>query len=232
MSTVNPAATSQTQQSQANAQASQTKETSESSENKDTFGGEDFNTFIRLLTAQVQNQDPMKPLDSTQFVEQLATFSSLEQQVRSNDSLQNIATMIGDLHSMLANDWLGKTVAVESSWVPYSGEAVQYSMNMPEGAERAVLNIRNSEGETVWTEDLDPEAETYSWDGSFEDGGQADSDSVFEFAIDTYQGDAYLGTIAPKVITTVTDVGNENGTTRVGTSSKLTADVRDVEKVD
>ena len=43
--------------------------------------GEEFNSFIQLLTAQVRNQDPLAPLDSTQFVEQLATFSTLEQQV-------------------------------------------------------------------------------------------------------------------------------------------------------
>ncbi|MEZ5946734.1 MAG: flagellar hook capping FlgD N-terminal domain-containing protein [Hyphomonas sp.] len=43
--------------------------------------GEEFNSFIQLLTAQVRNQDPLSPMDSTQFVEQLATFSTLEQQV-------------------------------------------------------------------------------------------------------------------------------------------------------
>ena len=46
--------------------------------------GEEFTNFIKLLTAQVQNQDPLSPMDSTQFVDQLATFSSLEQQVQTN----------------------------------------------------------------------------------------------------------------------------------------------------
>ena len=59
--------------------------------------GADFTSFIELLTAQVRNQDPLAPMDSTQFVEQLATFSSLEQLVQSNDSLASIASMFSEL---------------------------------------------------------------------------------------------------------------------------------------
>lgn len=60
--------------------------------------GAEFDSFIRLLTAQVQNQDPLSPLDSTQFVEQLATFSALEQQVQTNTHLQSIADLVRSLN--------------------------------------------------------------------------------------------------------------------------------------
>ncbi|MEO1569272.1 MAG: flagellar hook capping FlgD N-terminal domain-containing protein [Pseudomonadota bacterium] len=50
------------------------------------------------MTAQVQNQDPLSPLDSTQFVEQLATFSALEQQVQTNTHLQSIADLVRSLN--------------------------------------------------------------------------------------------------------------------------------------
>ncbi|MCI4643282.1 MAG: flagellar biosynthesis protein FlgD, partial [Hyphomonadaceae bacterium] len=93
--------------------------------------GEEFNSFIQLLTAQVRHQDPLSPMDSTQFVEQLATFSTLEQQVRSNQSLESIATMISDLHSVIASDWLGQKVSVESSWVPYAGAPVEFTADLP-----------------------------------------------------------------------------------------------------
>ncbi len=56
--------------------------------------GEEFDTFLRLLTAQIRNQDPLAPLDSTQFVEQLATFSSVELQAKSNALLAEIAQML------------------------------------------------------------------------------------------------------------------------------------------
>ena len=95
--------------------------------------GSEFNSFIKLLTAQIRNQDPMSPMDSTQFVDQLATFSTLEQQVASNSHLESIAGMIGGLHSsILAGQWLGETVAVDTSWAPYSGEGVDFVVDIPE----------------------------------------------------------------------------------------------------
>ncbi len=63
----------------------------------DPSTGEEFTTFITLLTTQIRNQDPTSPLESTQFVEQLATFSSLELQAKSNDILSNIAEMLTQL---------------------------------------------------------------------------------------------------------------------------------------
>jgi hypothetical protein len=56
--------------------------------------GEEFSTFLTLLTAQIKNQDPLAPLDSTQFVEQLATFSNLELQAKGNAVLEDIAFML------------------------------------------------------------------------------------------------------------------------------------------
>jgi len=56
--------------------------------------GEEFSTFLTLLTAQIRNQDPLAPLDSTQFVEQLATFSNLELQAKGNAILEDIALML------------------------------------------------------------------------------------------------------------------------------------------
>lgn len=56
--------------------------------------GEEFSTFITLLTAQIRNQDPLAPLDSTQFVDQLATFSNLELQAKGNQTLEEISRLL------------------------------------------------------------------------------------------------------------------------------------------
>jgi flagellar basal-body rod modification protein FlgD len=64
--------------------------------------GDEFNNFLELLTAQIRNQDPLEPLDSTQFVEQLATFSTLEQQVQSNTRLDTIAATLEELYTAMA----------------------------------------------------------------------------------------------------------------------------------
>ena len=57
---------------------------------------EQFTTFLTLLTAQIQNQDPLAPLDSTQFVGQLATFSNLELQAEGNSVLEDIAQLLAE----------------------------------------------------------------------------------------------------------------------------------------
>ena len=191
--------------------------------------GEEFNSFIQLLTAQVQNQDPLSPMDSTQFVEQLATFSTLEQQVRSNDTLESIASMISDLHSIAATDWLGQNVSVESSWVPYQSEPVNYTVDFPESISKAVLNIQDSQGNVVLTENLDMSADSFSWDGHTDAGGTS-PDGIYQFGIDLYQSGTYVGTVAPRVLTTVTGVGNENGTLKFGTTSNLTTDLGNIRK--
>ena len=193
--------------------------------------GEEYNTFLRLLTAQIKNQDPLEPLDSTQFVEQLATFSSLEQQVRSNDSLASIATMMGDLHAIVASEWLGQTVSVESSWVPYAGSPVNFGFDAPDEANRAVLTIRDTDGNVTWSETLDTSAETHTWDGKLQSGETAPLDSLHQFSIDLYHGSDYLGSVAPRVMTTVTDVASENGQLRLGTAMNVSTDIGAVRKV-
>lgn len=69
-------------------------ETATDAENSVSEQAEEFNTFLELLTAQIRNQDPLAPVDSTQFVDQLATFSNLELQAKNNQILEGIATLL------------------------------------------------------------------------------------------------------------------------------------------
>ncbi|MEM9670126.1 MAG: flagellar hook capping FlgD N-terminal domain-containing protein [Pseudomonadota bacterium] len=97
MDTVNPAGTA--------AQPASNGDTFASALNTSSPGtGDEFNNFLQLLTAQVQNQDPLSPLDSTQFVEQLATFSALEQQVETNSTLGTISAAISDIYSLFQGE--------------------------------------------------------------------------------------------------------------------------------
>ncbi|MEL7546563.1 MAG: flagellar hook capping FlgD N-terminal domain-containing protein [Pseudomonadota bacterium] len=226
MTEINPVGTT-TQTSTATTTAAQTEESAVTAETITS----DFDTFIQLLTAQVRNQDPLSPLDSTQFVEQLATFSNLEQQVRSNDTLDSIAAMIGDMQSMLASEWIGEQIEVESSWVPYTGDAVEFTFDLPENADRAALTVRDPSGNEIFTQALDADAPSQSWLGQTSAGGLASPDGLYNFSIDLYSGDDFLGALAPRIITTVTDISSENGKTSLGTSAQLSADVESARKV-
>jgi flagellar basal-body rod modification protein FlgD len=161
--------------------------------------GEEFNTFLKLLTAQLRNQDPLEPLDSTQFVEQLATFSSLEQNVKSNSSLDVIAAKMSDLYAIVASQWLGQTVTVESTWVPFSEQAIKFTVDIPDEVDRAILTVKDDTGKVVWNETLDESATGFSWSGSVLTGDAKAPGGLYQMGIDLYRADEYAGTMAPKL---------------------------------
>ena len=195
-----------------------------SSGTSNQFGSE-YNSFIKLLTAQVRNQDPLSPMDSTQFVQHLATFSSLEQRVNSNTALSSIASMISDLNGLMASQWLGQDVSFASSWMPFTGSDATFSYEAPAGTTKSTLTVKDADGNAVWTETLDPDETVFSWNGEFSNGDTASKDQLYEFVIDYYEGNTFKGTAVPNVITTVTDIISEGGTLRLGTASGLTVDL-------
>jgi hypothetical protein len=108
----------------------------------------DFQTFLQLLTAQLRNQDPLKPMESTEFVAQLASFSAVEQQVRTNDRLDRIAEMLsGGTPDGLAQ-WIGREVRAPVA-ANYQGVPVEVEVTPKEGADTAVLVVRNDFGQIV-----------------------------------------------------------------------------------
>jgi len=192
----------------------------------------EYNSFLKLLTAQVRNQDPLEPMDSTQFVDQLATFSSLEQQVNSNKALDNIASLIGGLHSsILAGQWLGETVAIDTSWAPYKGDAVGYVVDIPASTDKAVLKVRDKDGNEIWSKTLDANSATYTWNGETTSGEDLADDGLYQFEVQMYKNDELQRTTSPRFIATVTGVTmDEQGTLLLETSANLTTEMANVEK--
>src|SRR5579884_3869002 len=71
-----------------------------------------FDTFLQLLTTQLQNQDPLSPMDSTQFTQQLVEFSQVEQQINTNNNLQNLIGLTEANAGSTAVSYLGKDVTI------------------------------------------------------------------------------------------------------------------------
>ena len=193
--------------------------------------GEEFNNFLQLLTAQIKNQDPLSPLDSTQFVEQLATFSSLEQQVKTNVSLEGIASMIGDLHAIVANDWLGQEVAVASKHVAYEGEPVEFEVNPSLAHDQAVLTVTDSQNNVVWQEVLDASSERHSWDGNIADQNAKAASGIYQFQLDLFKDGQPIAQTDAEFISKVTALGNEDGKLVLGTENYLTGDLETTRKI-
>ncbi len=171
--------------------------------------GGDFQTFLTLLTAQMRNQDPLKPMDSTEFVSQLASFSAVEQQVRSNDRLQGILDVLsGGTPAGLA-EWIGRDVRVAAS-TDYSGTPVEVALSPHEGADRGVMVVKNDFGQEVARVAVDGDAETATWDGTDSAGRQA-ATGRYSFSLESYAGSTLLATSSGAVFSTVREVRMKDG---------------------
>jgi flagellar basal-body rod modification protein FlgD len=164
----------------------------------------DFETFLRLLTTQMRNQDPLKPLDSTQFIAQLASFSSVEQQVATNKNLEGIQSLLAGGASGLAS-WLGAEVQAAMG-VQWRGNPIDIEISPALGATRATLIVRGVNGEAVHRMTVDPAETAIVWNG---DG--ADENSVYRFEVESWKGDELLGSAPGRAYATVSEIRVEHG---------------------
>lgn len=145
----------------------------------------DFNDFLTLLTAQLKNQDPLQPLDSTQFVEQLASFSAVEQQVGTNEKLsrlvqQGAAEEIGAL-----SGWIGQTVEARSALYPLSGDGLTVDIPSQPDATSVEAIIQDGDGHTVARVPVTDPSVPFVWSGEGENGQRASpGDYGVSFAFD------------------------------------------------
>lgn len=128
----------------------------------------DFETFLKMLTVQMQNQDPLNPADATEFATQLATFSALEQQVRSNSLLATIRDRLGT-DANAAVGLLGRDIAAPGP-ARFAGSPIELALDSPEAAETVSLLVRDDSGTLLQRLDVAPGARTLVWAGVDEDG--------------------------------------------------------------
>ncbi|MHA7872883.1 MAG: flagellar hook assembly protein FlgD [Hyphococcus sp.] len=134
----------------------------------------DFESFLMLLTAQMRNQDPLAPIDSTQFVEQLASFSSVEQQIATNAKLDALTSALAVSDLTAATQWVGKDVEVVSPVAAFSGEPVAF--RAPEsGVSGATVEfvVNDPNGNPVYAERLPLGTREFVWDGKTANGANA-----------------------------------------------------------
>jgi flagellar basal-body rod modification protein FlgD len=129
----------------------------------------DFETFLRMLTTQMQNQDPLNPIESADFAVQLATFSGVEQQVKTNDLLQSLAQQMGILGMSQLAGWVGMEARVAAP-VYFDGSPVTLAPEFPAGADLGTLVVRNEAGNEVQRISMTRADGTVDWAGVDESG--------------------------------------------------------------
>ncbi len=145
---------------------------SSASSGANTIAG-NFNTFLQLLTTQLKNQNPLDPLDTNQFTQQLVQFASVEQQINMNQNLSALVSLEQAAQSTVAMTYLGATVSVEGSTTQLTDSQAQWTFSVPKPA-NATVNITDSTGQTVYSASYSMQAgmQNFVWDGKGNDGTQ------------------------------------------------------------
>jgi flagellar basal-body rod modification protein FlgD len=134
---------------------------------------QNFTTFLQLLTTQLKNQNPMDPLDTNQFTQQLVQFAQVEQQMKQNDQLATIIAIEKQAQASVAMAYVGMTVVVDGSTTQLGSTGATWTMNVTKPA-TATVTVKDATGQTCYTGtfSVQPGQQNFTWDGKGNDGRQ------------------------------------------------------------
>ncbi len=169
--------------------------------------GEDFDKFLRLMTEQLRNQDPLNPADPTEFVAQLATFSSVEQSIKSNEKLDQLIAATVGLANYSATNLIGKAVESQTGQVRATGQPLEFAYEPVADATRAVAQVRDANGGLIREIPLTlgSERQTAIWDGKSKDGSAVTS-GVHAIEILHYKDEDLIAQAPATTQSTVTEI--------------------------
>lgn len=154
-----------------------------------------FTQFLTLLTTQLKNQNPLDPMDTNQFTQQLVQFAGVEQQLKSNDRLDSILTASKSASSASATSYIGKSITADGSSSQLSNGSASWTLTPARAASKAVVTILDSKNNVVATQStsLTAGSQTYSWNGKTSAGLTAPDGT---YAIKVSASDATGTTVA------------------------------------
>lgn len=183
----------------------------------------DFETFLRMLTAQMKNQDPLNPVESADFATQLATFSGVEQAVLTNDLLRGLSLQIG-VSGLAA--WVGKEVRAPAP-VYFDGAPVTLHPNPMATATAGEIVVRDASGVVVHRFASPASTDPVKWDGVDRNGVRL-PDGVYRFAFENLSDGRALGENTVETHNTVTEVQSNAGQTSLVVNGGIMIRVGDV----
>jgi flagellar basal-body rod modification protein FlgD len=147
--------------------------------------------FLKLLISQLQNQDPLKPLDNQEFASQLATFNSLEQLIGVNERLETLQSKLLQSNQFGATALIGKQITTGGNQISVSaGESSTIRYRLSADAARVAVNIHNSQGELVRTLEFGNQKsgdQVVQWDGK-NSVGKSLPGGIYNFEINAFDG--------------------------------------------
>jgi flagellar basal-body rod modification protein FlgD len=156
-----------------------------------------FDTFLTLLTTQLKHQDPLSPMDSNQFTQQLVQFSQVEQQISSNQNLERLISLTKSQTAVSAVSYLGKTLTMTDGTGVLTNGSANWAYTIANGAATANLIVTDAKGKTVYAAPAQTAEglHSFQWDGKT-NAGKAVADGAYTLRVIAKAGNG--NTIATK----------------------------------
>jgi flagellar basal-body rod modification protein FlgD len=134
-----------------------------------------FDQFLTLLTTQLKNQNPLDPLDTNQFTQELVQFSSVEQLIKQNTTLTSLLSVSKATTNTNALNFVGKQITADGASTELANGSAHWSLTAPRAASQAVITVKDASGATVYstTQSLTAGANDFTWNGKSNSGSTA-----------------------------------------------------------
>lgn len=183
-----------------------------------------FNTFLTMLTTQLKHQDPLSPMDSTQFTSQLVQYAGVEQQINTNTNLEKLLTFQQNTQTAQSVSYLGESVETAGDQLPVQSHSGTFSYTLPVAANSCDIQIKDSAGTVVYktTGDMTAGRHDLAWNG-VDSSGKTLDDGIYTVSVIAKDKDGKSITPTMTTFGQVTKVTNDatNGTIlEMGAGSK------------
>jgi len=172
-------------------------------------------TFLRLLTTQMQNQDPLSPMSNEEFVAQLAQFSSLEQLQGISAGIESLALLNNSMNNSQMVNLLGQKVVAMGDTVNYDGQGdLPLHYDASSATQQTTVTITDADGTVVWSGDIGPAEggeNVWTWDGRTSSGAQAPA-GEYTFSFEGTSSDGGEVAVAELIVGVVDEMDYSTGT--------------------
>lgn len=183
---------------------------------KSMFGA-DLNMFVKLLTTQLQNQDPLDPMDTSEYTQQLVQYSQVEQAMQQTSTLRDVLAKLNAQDMAQASTFIGREVQLDSDVAGLKGsEPVKWSYNVLGIPSSLQAVVKDKSGKEVRSFEVDPAAMgNVTWDGKLADGSQA-ADGAYSLTLNALDSRGVALDVGIAAIGKVSEVVSADGETLLG----------------
>ncbi len=195
---------------------------------------QNFDTFLSILTTQLKNQNPLDPLDTNQFTQQLVQFTGVEQQLKTNDFLEALLLNTQSAGRSDAVSYIGKEVSASGKTAELKDGGAYWTYNAAANVANATVTIKNASGSVVYVEQgsLNSGSGAFLWDGMGSDGSkQPDGIYTIDIKGTNLNGNTVAVTTNSVGIVTAVDFSGSEPMLTVGNNKIALKDVTNVKLV-